>query len=47
VTDRPSLPPFTLGTAPQKVPAAEDSWNARDPLRADVAYTRDSVWRNR
>jgi len=31
----------------QKVQAAEDAWNARDPQRVSLAYTPDSVWRNR
>jgi uncharacterized protein len=45
--DRPPLPPFTRETAIQKVRAAEDSWNSRDPERVSLAYTHDSVWRNR
>lgn len=44
---RPPLPPFTLETAIQKVQAAEDAWNTRDPERVSLAYTPDSVWRNR
>ncbi|WP_345422989.1 nuclear transport factor 2 family protein [Pseudonocardia xishanensis] len=44
---RPPLPPFTLETARQKVQAAEDAWNSRDPERVSLAYTVDSVWRNR
>ena len=47
MTDRPPLPPFTLETATQKVQAAEDAWNTRDPERVAAAYTVDSVWRNR
>src|ERR1700712_3264716 len=47
MTARPPLPPFTLGTAIQKVQAAEDAWNSRDPERVSLAYTEDSVWRNR
>jgi uncharacterized protein len=45
--DRPPLPPFTAETARQKVRAAEDAWNTRDPQRIALAYTEDSVWRNR
>ncbi len=45
--DRPPLPPFTEETARQKVQAAEDAWNTRDPVRVAGAYTPDSVWRNR
>ncbi|HYP72054.1 MAG TPA: nuclear transport factor 2 family protein [Variovorax sp.] len=44
---RPPLPPFTLDTARQKVRLAEDAWNSRDPKRVALAYTADSVWRNR
>lgn len=40
-------PPFTLETATQKVRLAEDGWNSRDPVRVSLAYTEDSVWRNR
>ncbi len=47
MTDRPPLPPFTYETALQKVQAAEDAWNTRDPQRVASAYTVDSVWRNR
>ncbi|MFG2602933.1 nuclear transport factor 2 family protein [Streptomyces sp. NPDC048514] len=45
--DRPPFPPFTRETAVQKVQAAEDAWNTRDPERVALAYTPDSVWRNR
>jgi nuclear transport factor 2 (NTF2) superfamily protein len=45
--DRPPLPPFTAGTAAEKVQAAEDAWNTREPERVAQAYTVDSVWRNR
>lgn len=45
--ERPPFPPFTEETAPQKVQAAEDAWNTRDPERVASAYTADSVWRNR
>jgi len=44
---RPPLPPFTRETALQKVRAAEDAWNTRDPERVALAYTVDSEWRNR
>src|ERR671929_479957 len=47
MTDRPPLPPFTRETALQKVQAAEDAWNTRDPERVAGAYTADSRWRNR
>ena len=45
--NRPPLPPFTLETAKAKVQAAEDAWNTRDPEKVSLAYTKDSVWRNR
>ncbi len=44
---RPPFPPFTLETARQKVQAAEDAWNTRDPEHVSLAYTVDSQWRNR
>jgi uncharacterized protein (TIGR02246 family) len=44
---RPPFPPFTQETAIQKVRMAEDAWNTRDPERVSLAYTPDSVWRNR
>ena len=44
---RPPLPPFTRETAEQKVRAAEDGWNSRDPQKVSLAYTPDSQWRNR
>ena len=45
--DRPPFPPFTRATAAQKVQSAEDAWNTCDPQRVALAYTVDSVWRNR
>jgi uncharacterized protein len=47
MSQRPPLPPFTAETAAQKVQAAEDAWNSRDPERVSLAYSEDSVWRNR
>lgn len=47
VESRPPFPPFTLETAKQKVQAAEDAWNTRDPARVALAYTPDTEWRNR
>lgn len=44
---RPPFPPFTRETAIQKVRMAEDGWNSRDPVRVSMAYTVDSIWRNR
>jgi nuclear transport factor 2 (NTF2) superfamily protein len=45
--DHPPLPPFTCESAAQKVQAAEDAWNTREPVRVAGAYSVDSVWRNR
>lgn len=44
---RQPVPPFTYETALTKVRLAEDGWNSRDPQRVSLAYTEDSVWRNR
>ena len=44
---RPPFPPFNADTAAQKVQAAEDAWNSTDPERVSLAYSEDSVWRNR
>jgi len=44
---RPPLPPFDAESAAEKVRMAEDAWNSRDPERVSLAYTPDSVWRNR
>jgi len=47
MTDRPPLPPFTRESAARKVQAAEGAWNTRDPHKVALAYSPDSVWRNR
>ncbi len=44
---KPPFPPFDADSARQKVQAAEDAWNTRDPEKVALAYTEDSVWRNR
>lgn len=44
---RPPLPPFNEQTATQKVRAAEDGWNSRNPEKVALAYTVNSQWRNR
>jgi nuclear transport factor 2 (NTF2) superfamily protein len=44
---RMPIPPFTMETALQKVQAAEDAWNTKDPERVSMAYTIDTEWRNR
>ena len=47
MADRPPFPPFTAETATLKVRRAEDAWNGRDPASVALAYTEDSLWRNR
>lgn len=44
---RPPLPPFTRDSAIEKVRLAENAWNSREPERVSLAYSPDSVWRNR
>ena len=44
---RPPIPPFTEQTAIEKVRLAEDAWNTRNAEKVSLAYTPDSVWRNR
>ena len=44
---RPPLPPFTEDSAREKVRLAEDGWNSRDPAKVALAYTEDTIWRNR
>ena len=46
---KPPVPPFTEETARQKVQAAEDAWNSRDPERVarDVREGKVSVERAR
>lgn len=41
------VPPFTFETAKQKVQAAENAWNSRDPEKVSLAYTENTEWRNR
>jgi nuclear transport factor 2 (NTF2) superfamily protein len=40
-------PPFSVETATLKVQRAEDLWNDKDPARIALAYTPNSLWRNR
>lgn len=47
MSPRPPFPPFDEESAKKKVQAAEDAWNTRDPEKVSLAYTEDSVWRNR
>jgi uncharacterized protein len=44
---KPPLPPFSRESAIQKVRAAENAWNSRNPTAVSMAYTEDSKWRNR
>ena len=44
---KPPFPPFTQESAVQKVRLAEDAWNSCDSNRIVLAYTPDTVWRNR
>jgi uncharacterized protein len=44
---RPPVPPFSLETALQKVRAAEDAWNSRNPETVSRGYSANSRWRNR
>ncbi|GAA6019987.1 hypothetical protein JCM10207_006750 [Rhodosporidiobolus poonsookiae] len=41
------VPPFTRSTAEAKVKKAQDLWNTMDAKRVALAYTEDSIWRNR
>ena len=47
MTPRTPVPPFTRKTAMEKVRAAEDVWNARDPAWEPSAYAKDIRWRSR
>ena len=44
---RPPLPPFDAESAVRKVRMAENAWNTHDPAKVSLAYSPDSVWRNR
>ena len=41
------LPPFNEESAKQKVKMAEDGWNNKVAEKIAMAYSQDSVWRNR
>lgn len=41
------VPPFTKEIAKAKVQAAEDAWNSKNPEKVSMAYSINSVWRNR
>ncbi|GAA5940139.1 hypothetical protein JCM10213_008341 [Rhodosporidiobolus nylandii] len=40
-------PQFTKDSAAAKVKKAQDLWNTMDPSTVALAYTPDSIWRNR
>ncbi|KAJ7574338.1 hypothetical protein C8J56DRAFT_979409 [Mycena floridula] len=40
-------PPFTLETAQRKVKLAQDLWNTKTPSKVSLAYTENTIWRNR
>ncbi|KAK1234922.1 hypothetical protein PQX77_001884 [Marasmius sp. AFHP31] len=40
-------PPFTLATAVKKVKVAQDLWNTKTPSKICLAYTPNTIWRNR
>lgn len=40
-------PPFNKETAKAKVQAAEDAWNSKNPEKVAMAYSIDTIWRNR
>ncbi len=44
---KPPLPPFNAQTAAIKVRMAEDGWNNRNPEKVSMAYSQNSIWRNR
>ena len=46
-TTKPPLPPFTRETAIQKIRMAENAWNSKNPDKVKLAYSPDTVWRNR
>ena len=46
-SQRPPLPPFSLADATAKVRRAENAWNGKNPAAVALAYSVNSVWRNR
>ncbi|KAH7392674.1 hypothetical protein BKA66DRAFT_567997 [Pyrenochaeta sp. MPI-SDFR-AT-0127] len=41
------IPPFTEESARAKVKKAQDLWNTQNPSVIALAYTPESIWRNR
>jgi uncharacterized protein len=46
-TIKTPIPPFTLQTALQKIRMAENAWNSKNPETVKMAYSEDTIWRNR
>lgn len=44
---KPPVPPFNEESARLKVRLAENAWNTRDAAKVALAYTEDTIWRNR
>ncbi|WP_354856454.1 nuclear transport factor 2 family protein [Acetobacter fabarum] len=44
---RPPFPPFDAISAASKARMAEDAWNSQEPEKVALAYTPQSIWRNR
>ncbi|KAF9266600.1 DUF1348-domain-containing protein [Marasmius fiardii PR-910] len=40
-------PPFNLASASRKVKLAQDLWNTKNPAKVVLAYTPNTLWRNR
>ncbi len=47
MASRSPLPSFTFEASGQKVRAAEDGWNTRDPQKVSMACAAGIAWRNR
>jgi len=41
------VPPFSAGSAAEKVQLNENAWNTRDPEKICMLYTLDTEWRDR
>ncbi|GAA5990025.1 hypothetical protein JCM5350_003412, partial [Sporobolomyces pararoseus] len=46
-SSQPIVPPFNRETAIEKVQMAENLWNSMNAKTVSMAYTEDSIWRNR
>jgi nuclear transport factor 2 (NTF2) superfamily protein len=47
VESKSPFPPFTKESALQKIRLAEDAWNSQNPDKVKMAYSKDTLWRNR